>query len=107
MTFSPAAPGRVDALCVCSLTGEIHLHTVRHATQAAVLRTPGNRAKRSLHFTPLEPLLASGAEDGSLYVWDTSTYTLLDSYIQTHEVRRQSSVLLQMATCQVHFKHRS
>lgn len=63
------------------------MHTVRQTSQAAVLRTPGNRAKRSLHFTSLEPLLASGAEDGSLYVWDTTTYTLLDSYLQTHSVR--------------------
>ena len=77
------------------------MHTVRQTSQAAVLRTPGNRAKRSLHFTALEPLLASGAEDGSLYVWDTTTYTLLDSYLQTHSV---STITTLRYTCALPFQ---
>lgn len=62
------------------------LHKVHDETPGTVLPTESQIGKTCVHFSPLDGALASSAEDGSLYVWDTATCQTQDSYNNLHQV---------------------
>lgn len=53
----------------------------------AVLPAPDRRPKRSLHYADGESLLACGADNGAIYVWDTATRIRVDDYQHRHQVQ--------------------
>lgn len=71
---------------VCSLDGGIKLHKVHDESPAVTLPVDGQGGKTCVHFSPLDVVLASSAEDGSLHTWDTATCQSEDSYNSLHKV---------------------
>ncbi|KAL3140375.1 hypothetical protein ABBQ38_004636 [Trebouxia sp. C0009 RCD-2024] len=73
-----------------SLSGEIWLHRVHDDGAAVRLPTDGTSGKLCVQFAPLDTLLVSSCQDGSLNTWDVATRQATDSYRMLHKAAASS-----------------
>ncbi len=62
------------------------MHRVHDDGAATRLPADGPIGKLCVQYSPLDPVLVSSSEDGSLNTWDTSTCQAQDSYRMLHKV---------------------
>ncbi len=72
---------------LCSLSGELWLHRVHDDGAAIRLPADGPIGKLCVQYSPLDAVLVSSSEDGSLNTWDTATCQAQDSYRMLHKVQ--------------------
>lgn len=83
----------------CSLSGELWLHRVHDDGAAARLPADGPIGKLCVQYSPLDAVLVSSSEDGSLNTWDTVTCQAQDSYRMLHKVYTPHDLFWQVLTC--------
>ena len=76
-----------DQPILCSLSGELWLHRVHDDGAAIRLPADGPIGKLCVQYSPLDAVLVSSSEDGSLNTWDTATCQAQDSYRMLHKVQ--------------------
>ncbi|DBA72869.1 TPA: hypothetical protein ACH3X2_009836 [Trebouxia sp. C0005] len=73
-----------------SLSGELWLHRVHDDGAAIKLPADGPIGKLCVQYSPLDAVLVSSSEDGSLNTWDTATCQAQDSYRMLHKAAASS-----------------